>query len=71
EMQRVLRKIGMVFHLGTKVVGVERKGDLVTVQATDKKGNALKFEGDYCLVAVGRRANTAGLNYEAAGLKAD
>ena len=71
EMQRVLRKIGMVFHLGTKVVGVERKGDLVTVQATDKKGNALKFEADYCLVAVGRRANTAGLNYEAAGLKAD
>jgi dihydrolipoamide dehydrogenase len=71
EMQRVLRKTGMTFHLGTKVEGVERHGDVVKVKATDKKGNAVELEGDYCLVAVGRKANTAGLNYQAAGITAD
>ena len=71
EMQRVLRKTGMTFHLGTKVEGVERHGDVVKVKATDKKGNAVEFEADYCLVAVGRKANTAGLNYQAAGITAD
>lgn len=71
EMQRVLRKTGMVFHLGTKVEGVERHGDVVKVKATDKKGNAVELEGDYCLVAVGRKANTSGLNYQAAGITAD
>ena len=71
EMQRVLRKTGMTFHLGTKVEGVKRQGDVVKVKATDKKGKAVELEGDYCLVAVGRKANTAGLNYEAAGLTAD
>jgi dihydrolipoamide dehydrogenase len=71
EMQRVLRKTGMTFHLGTKVEGVERHGDVVKVKATDKKGNSVEFEADYCLVAVGRKANTAGLNYQAAGIAAD
>jgi dihydrolipoamide dehydrogenase len=71
EMQRVLRKTGMTFHLGTKVEGVERHGEVVKVKATDKKGNTVEFEADYCLVAVGRKANTAGLNYQAAGIAAD
>ncbi len=39
------------------------------VKAKDKKGNEVEFKGDYCLVSVGRKPFTAGLNAEAAGVK--
>jgi dihydrolipoamide dehydrogenase len=71
ELQRVLKKQGMEFFLGHKVSGATVKGKEVTVKATDAKGKEVEFTGDYCLVAVGRRAYTDGLNLEAAGLKAD
>ena len=48
---------------------VERKADLVSVTATDKKGNEVHFEGDYCLVSVGRKPYTEGLNAAAAGVQ--
>ena len=48
---------------------VERKGDLVSVTATDKKGADVHFEGDYCLVSVGRKPYTEGLNAAAAGVQ--
>lgn len=71
ELQRVLKKQGMEFFLGHKVSGASVKGKEVTVKATDAKGKEVEFTGDYCLVAVGRRPYTDGLNLEAAGLKAD
>jgi dihydrolipoamide dehydrogenase len=71
ELQRTLRKLGMNFHMSTKVEKVSRKGDTVTVEAVDKKGAPVKLEGDYVLVAVGRKPYTAGLNLEAAGLSTD
>ncbi len=37
ELQRTLRKLGMNFHMSTKVEKVSRKGDTVTVEAVDKK----------------------------------
>ena len=48
-----------------------RKGDEVIVKADDKKGNEVEFKCDYCLVSVGRRPYTDGLNAEAAGVKLD
>jgi len=71
ELQRTLRKMGMNFHMSTKVEKVSRKGDTMTVEAVDKKGAPVKLEGDYVLVAVGRKPYTAGLNLEAAGLSTD
>lgn len=71
ELQRTLKKAGMKFNLSTKVSNVSRKGDEVTVTATNKKGEEVTITGDYCLVAVGRKAYTAGLNAEAAGVKLD
>jgi len=71
DMTRVLRKQGMKFNVSTKVEDVSRKGDEVTVKATNKKGEAVEFKGDYCLVAVGRAPYTEGLNAEAAGIKLD
>ena len=37
--------------------------------ALDKKGEEVNLEGDYCLVSVGRKPYTDGLNAEAAGVK--
>lgn len=71
ELMRVLKKSGVNFHLSHKVSKVERKGDEVTVTASNKKGEVVTFTGDYCLVSVGRRAYTEGLNLQAAGIKAD
>ena len=68
ELKRILGKIGIEFYLGHKVASATREGDAVTVTATTPKGEELKLEGDYCLVAVGRAPYTAGLNLEAAGV---
>ena len=71
EMQRVLKKDGMEFHLGTKVTGAVVKGKEVTVNAENKAGEKLELKGDYCLVAVGRAPYTDGLGLENIGLKTD
>lgn len=68
ELQKVMKKLGMKINTNTKVSDVSRKGDVVTVTATNKKGEEVKFEGDYCLVAVGRSAYTEGLGLENAGV---
>lgn len=69
ELTKVLKKQGMKFYTSHKVKEVTRAGKAVTVKADDAKGNELVLEGDYCLVAVGRRPYTDGLNAEAAGVK--
>lgn len=70
EMGRVMKKQGMKLHLGHKVTSVVTKGNTVTVKAEGKKGE-ITLEGDYCLVAVGRKPYTAGLNADKAGVKLD
>lgn len=69
ELTKVLKKQGMKFYTSHKVKEVTRKGKVATVKADDAKGNELVLEGDYCLVAVGRRPYTDGLNAEKAGVK--
>ena len=71
ELMKVMKKQKVKFNLSHKVKSVERKGDEVIVKADDKKGNEVTFTGDYCLVSVGRRPYTDGLNAEAAGVKLD
>ncbi|MDB4738677.1 dihydrolipoyl dehydrogenase, partial [Flavobacteriaceae bacterium] len=66
ELTKVLKKQGVKFYLSHGVNKVERTGDTVQITATDKKGAEVSFEGDYCLVSVGRKPYTAGLNAEAA-----
>lgn len=70
EMGRVMKKEKMKLYLSHKVTKVETKGKKVTVTAEGKKGEVV-LEGDYCLVSVGRRPYTDGLNTEAAGVKLD
>lgn len=69
ELQKVLKKQGMKFNTSHGVTSVERNGDEVIVKATNKKGVEVEFKGDYCLVAVGRKAFTQGLGLEKAGVK--
>jgi dihydrolipoamide dehydrogenase len=69
ELMKVMKKQGVKFFLSHGVNKVERKGDHVAVTATDKKGAEVEFEGDYCLVSVGRKPYTEGLNAAAAGVQ--
>ncbi len=69
ELTKVLKKQGMKFYTSHKVKSVERSGDNVTVQADNAKGETITLEGDYSLVAVGRRPYTDGLNADKAGVK--
>ncbi len=71
ELMKVLKKQKVKFQLSHKVKSVERKNDQVIVKADNKKGEEVEFVGDYCLVSVGRRPYTDGLNVEAAGVKMD
>ncbi|MGB5554862.1 MAG: dihydrolipoyl dehydrogenase [Flavobacteriaceae bacterium] len=71
ELMKVLKKQKVKFHLSHKVKSVTRKGKEVIVKADNAKGEEIEFKGDYCLVSVGRRPYTDGLNAEAAGLKID
>ncbi|MFN4299342.1 MAG: dihydrolipoyl dehydrogenase [Thermaurantimonas sp.] len=71
ELYKVLNKQGMDFYLSHKVTAVERKGAEVTVTATGPDGKEVQLTGDYCLISIGRRPYTEGLNLEAAGLSTD
>lgn len=71
ELYKVLKKQGMEFYLSHKVTAVERNGDEVTVIATSPEGKQINLTGDYCLVSIGRRPYTEGLNLEATGISLD
>ena len=69
ELMKVMKKQGVKFYLSHGVTKVERKAEVVHVTATDKKGVEVNFKGDYCLVSVGRKPYTEGLNTQAAGVQ--
>jgi dihydrolipoamide dehydrogenase len=71
ELKKVLKKQGFKLNLSHKVKEVKNLGDKVLVKAENKKGEIVEMEGDYCLVSVGRKAYTAGLGLENAGVKVD
>ena len=71
-LQKSLKKEGMEFYLSHAVSSVERNGEKIILKAKDqKKGKEVTFEGDYCLLSVGRSPFTKGLGLEAAGLSLD
>jgi len=64
-----MKKQKIKFYLSHKVNEVERNGDFVKVKAKDSNENDVILKGDYCLVSVGRKPYTTGLNLENAGIK--
>ena len=71
ELKKSLEGLGIKIHTGHKVTGAEVKGKSVVVSASDSTGKVQEFKADYCLVALGRKPYTEGLNLEKAGVKAD
>ena len=71
EVQQILTKQGLKFHLGTKVTGAKVNKGVVTVTAQGPDGKDVSFDGERVLVAVGRRPYTAGLGLDEVGVKYD
>ena len=69
ELLKIMKKQGVKFYLSHKVSAVSKKGKEITVTATDKNDKEITLKGDYCLVSVGRKPYTEGLNAEKAGIK--
>lgn len=70
-LKKSLAKEGLEFYEKTKFVEVKKKKSGLTVICEDAKGQALDFDCDKLLVAVGRRAYTQGLNLENIGLETE
>jgi dihydrolipoamide dehydrogenase len=71
EFAKILKKEGIKFQMEHRVQKVENLGSGVLVTALNKKEEVVTFEADYCLVAVGRKAYTEGLNIDKVGLAAN
>jgi dihydrolipoamide dehydrogenase len=65
ELIRIFKKQKIKFYLSHKVFNVIVNKDNVNVDAEDSNGNKISFSGDYCLVSVGRKPFTEGLNLKA------
>ncbi len=68
ELLRIFKKQKINFFLSHKVNKVESNNDLVNIKAHDSNGNEVEFQGDYCLVSVGRKPYTDGLNLTSVGI---
>lgn len=72
ELQKICKKLGFEFYLTHKVTSAENTGKGVVVKAENLANNeTVSIEGDYCLVAVGRRPYTDKLGLENVGIQPD
>lgn len=70
EANKIFKKQGMEYKLGTKVTGVTVKGKTATLTLEPAKGGAAEtMDADVVLVSIGRRPNTEGLGLDKIGLK--
>jgi dihydrolipoyl dehydrogenase len=68
ECDRVFRRQGLDLRTGTRVVGGRREGDKIFVEI-EKDGAKETLEGDYTLVAIGRKPSLGGLDAAAIGME--
>ena len=66
-----MKKMGMDFHLECPVQSVESSPVGAKVVCKDKSGKTVTFEAEKVLVAIGRKANTAGLDLAAGKIDND
>jgi dihydrolipoamide dehydrogenase len=72
NFQRMLKKQGFEFKLGSKVTKVEKQKSGLKVSIEPAKGGAAEtLEADVVLLAIGRVAYTKNLGLEAAGIATD
>lgn len=70
ELQRILTKQGLKFHLGAAVKKVEKKSGQLHVQV-EMNGEMKTLTCDKVLMSVGRKPFTQGLGLEKAGVEVD
>ena len=66
-----MKKMGVTFHLSCPVQAIEKSHVGAKVVCKTAEGGTVSIEAEKVLVAVGRRANTAGLQLEAGGIRND
>ncbi|XOD69160.1 MAG: dihydrolipoyl dehydrogenase [Flavobacteriales bacterium AspAUS03] len=71
ELQKILKKSGIQFHLSTRVKVADVQGSEVIVTTETQDGKSLQITGDHCLVAVGRKPFTEGLGLEKLKIEKD
>ncbi len=72
ELMRSLKKLGMNFYLGHGVQKVKATKSSTTVTVQKKDGSeTFEIKADYCLIAIGRKPYTDGLNLVAIGIQTD
>lgn len=71
ELLKILKKLGFEFLLSHKALSVESKGKQAIITAEDQRGSKTSVKGDYCLVSIGRKPYTEGLNPGKAGIELD
>lgn len=69
-LHKSLNKLGIKSLLGNKVQSAQSTGNAAKVNYLDKEGKTQELATDYCIVAVGRRAYTDGLNLQTVGIEA-
>ena len=68
ELLRIFKKQKIKFYLSHKVTSITSEKNSISVNAEDSNGSNVNFEGDYCLVSVGRKPYTDGLNLSSVGI---
>lgn len=72
ELQKSLKGLGITFHLSHSVTDVKSDDKQVKVSMTNKSGEQTTvLDADYCLISIGRRPYTDGLELEKAGVEKD
>ena len=71
EFMKILKKQGIKFNMQNKVELIKKNKSGLVVSTVDKDGKKNNFGCDVVLIAVGRKANTEGLNLEAIGVELD
>jgi len=67
-VKAILTSEGVVFHLGTEVIATRDLGSEREVTIKHNDGSTSRLQAETLLVALGRRANTDGMNLEGIGV---
>lgn len=69
-LRTIMEKRGVTFHLNAKIEKFERQNES-NICYFSKTGTSQKESSELIIMATGRKANTAGLQFEAAGVKSE
>ncbi len=71
RVKKILEAKGVKFYLNSKVEEIYDNENDSSIAISNGNGEIIQFNGDKILVAIGRKANTQGLELEKAGVQVD